>query len=63
MKDKYGVPKGVRLTEENCERLERAKELGLSFQKTINEMLEMYFGDYMAKKAKGFRSVSDAPGQ
>ena len=61
MNGKYGVPRGVRLTQENCERLEHAKKLGFSASRVINEMLERHLGEYLGNKVKELHKVLGAP--
>jgi hypothetical protein len=60
MKEKYGTPKGVRITQRNCDRLEHANRLGIPASKVINEILDKYLVPYLEAKGKEF---NDAIGQ
>ncbi|MDE3067774.1 MAG: hypothetical protein KGJ60_09510 [Verrucomicrobiota bacterium] len=57
MNGKYGIPRGVRITQRNCDRLEIARKLGFSASRIINEMLDRYLPDYLDAKTKELREA------
>jgi hypothetical protein len=57
MKEKYGIPRGIRITQGNCDRLEVARKLGFSSSRIINEMIERYLSDFLDAKTKELRDA------
>ncbi|MDE2100748.1 MAG: hypothetical protein KGL39_26115 [Patescibacteria group bacterium] len=62
MSEKYGIPRGVRITQRNCDRLEMARKLGFSASRIINEMLERHLPDYLDSKIRELREALDGDG-
>lgn len=57
MKTQNGAPPQVRLTKENRVRLEKAQELGFVAGSFVNEIVSVYFDDYLQTKAQALQTA------